>query len=302
MHGIIIMCQRKYIKKVFKRFNIEDCKSICTPLDVNVKLMKLLLEEFETIEVGKSTQPVEMEEPLGVLIEVPTYAPAKPLKERTEIVSSNSLSSERTRGAGNEEIPHPKTSEELVEELTLSDKILEQESVVPLLKYLDGKREKYVVSKEAEFYVQLVKNRTKLKSAIAVKREWDSTTELARERAANLATECAAMKAALQEREAQLREKEIECEVLQLNLAKESKSCAEFEETCEGLRISNENGQKVTVDLLARLEKSREAYNEAVKRSERLIVTAEKREWNHVEEVAKLEAQRAEEVRIAEEL
>ncbi|OAE29584.1 hypothetical protein AXG93_4003s1050 [Marchantia polymorpha subsp. ruderalis] len=119
-----------------------------------------------------------------------------------------------------------------------------QDSVVPLLKYLDGKREKYVVSKEAGFYVQLVRNRTKLKRAVAVKREWDSATELAPEQAANLLTKCAAVKATLQA----------------------------------------------------------EAYNEAVKRPERLITTAEKREQKHVEELARVEAQRAEEVRIAEEL
>ena len=46
----ITMCQRKYIKEVLKRFNMEDCKPIGTPLDVNVKLMKLSVEEFEAIE------------------------------------------------------------------------------------------------------------------------------------------------------------------------------------------------------------------------------------------------------------
>ncbi|OAE22952.1 hypothetical protein AXG93_2997s1160 [Marchantia polymorpha subsp. ruderalis] len=116
---------------------------------------------------------------------------------------------------------------------------------------------------------ELMRNKTKLKRAVAVKREWDSATELARERAAILATECAAVKATLQEREAQLREKEIECEILHLNLAKES---------------------------------GRETYDEAVKRSERLITTMERREKKHVEELAQLEARRAEEVRIAEEL
>ncbi|OAE26907.1 hypothetical protein AXG93_4584s1000 [Marchantia polymorpha subsp. ruderalis] len=60
--------------------------------------------------------------------------------------------------------------------------------------------------------------------------------------------------------------------------------------------------EKVTVDLMARLEKSREAYDAAIKRSERLITTAEKREKMHIEELAKVEARRAEEVRIAKEL
>ncbi|OAE29337.1 hypothetical protein AXG93_3102s1640 [Marchantia polymorpha subsp. ruderalis] len=121
------------------------------------------------------------------------------------MVSPNSLSSERTRSVGSEEVPQPKTSEELAKELTLSEEILEQvvahvggtvvdatdiplppspvkdvrpevekkiseekskgvdvtfpdflqDSVVPLLKYLDGKKEKYVVSKEIVFYVEL---------------------------------------------------------------------------------------------------------------------------------------------------
>ncbi|OAE32748.1 hypothetical protein AXG93_512s1010 [Marchantia polymorpha subsp. ruderalis] len=147
-----------------------------------------------------------MEGPSEVLIEVPADASAEPLKEEMEIVRPNSLSSERTRSAGSEETPHPKTSEELVKELTLSDKVLAQvvaqvggtvvdatnialpsspaeevrsaeetktleeepkelivsfldflqDSVVPVLKYLDGKREKYDVSKEARFYVQML--------------------------------------------------------------------------------------------------------------------------------------------------
>ncbi|OAE22968.1 hypothetical protein AXG93_1384s1040 [Marchantia polymorpha subsp. ruderalis] len=106
----------------------------------------------------------------------------------------------------------------------------------------------------------------------------------------------------LQEQKAQLQEKEIECEVLHLNMEKESGQCAELEETCGGLRKSNENEQKMTVDLLTRLEKSREAYDEAFKRSEQLITTAEKREKKRIEELATLEARRAEEVCIAEEL
>ncbi|OAE20094.1 hypothetical protein AXG93_2611s1000 [Marchantia polymorpha subsp. ruderalis] len=43
-----------------------------------------------------------------------------------------------------------------------------QDSLVPLLKYLDGKRRKYAVSKEPGFYVQMIRNRTKLKRAVAV--------------------------------------------------------------------------------------------------------------------------------------
>ena len=45
----ITMSQKKYIKEVLKRFNMEECKPIGTPLDVNVKLMKLSVEEFEAL-------------------------------------------------------------------------------------------------------------------------------------------------------------------------------------------------------------------------------------------------------------
>ncbi|OAE34454.1 hypothetical protein AXG93_2886s1170 [Marchantia polymorpha subsp. ruderalis] len=177
-----------------------------------------------------------------------------------------------------------KTSGEDVKTLEITFPEFLQDSVVPLLKYLDGKRGEYAVTKEPRFYVPMIRNMTKLKRADAVKREWESATELVRER------------------EAQLWEKETECKVLQLNLEKEFGRSAELEETSRGLRISNENVQKVTVDLIARLEKSMKAYEAASKKSERLIITAEKREKMHIEELAKLEARRAEEVRIAEEL
>ncbi len=35
----ITMSQRKYIEEVLKRFNMEECKPIGTPLDVNSKLL-----------------------------------------------------------------------------------------------------------------------------------------------------------------------------------------------------------------------------------------------------------------------
>ncbi|OAE18216.1 hypothetical protein AXG93_3354s1040 [Marchantia polymorpha subsp. ruderalis] len=154
-----------------------------------------------------------MEVPSGVLIEVPANAPAEPLKKETEIVSPNSLSSERTRSAGSEEIPHSKTSEELVKELTLSDEILEQvvaqvRGTVVEATYItlpSSCRRCETRRRDKDFgggTVRLVRNSTKLKRVVAVLREWDSATKLARERAANLSTECAAVKATLQEREA----------------------------------------------------------------------------------------------------
>ncbi|OAE21956.1 hypothetical protein AXG93_242s1400 [Marchantia polymorpha subsp. ruderalis] len=92
-----------------------------------------------------------------------------------------------------------KTSQEEPKELVVSFLDFLHDSVVPLLKYLDGKREKYAISKEVGFYVEMIRNRWQLKRAFAVKREWDSASEMARERATILATECAAVKMTLQE-------------------------------------------------------------------------------------------------------
>jgi hypothetical protein len=46
----ISMSQSKYIEEVLKCFNMEECKPIGTPLDVNSKLLKLTEEEFQGIQ------------------------------------------------------------------------------------------------------------------------------------------------------------------------------------------------------------------------------------------------------------
>lgn len=71
---------------------------------------------------------------LQVLEGAPSAVPAKvltevigePLEERTETTSPSFLSSEQTRSMGSEDVPQPKTSEELAKKLTLSEEILEQ--------------------------------------------------------------------------------------------------------------------------------------------------------------------------------
>lgn len=125
---------------------------------------------------------------------------------------------------------------------------------------------------------------------------------MAKERAASLTAECAAAKAILQEQEDRLCAKEMECKVLRLNLVKESDHCEELERACSSLRVTNENVQKMTVDLCGRLEKSKEAYEAIVQRAERLITAAGKQEQMHADELAKAEEQRAKEARIAEDL
>lgn len=103
--------------------------------------------------------------------------------------------------------------------------------------------------RESGSYVELIRNRTKLKRAVAVKRKWDSATAMAKERAASLAAECATEKATLQEQENRFHAKEMECEVLRSNLVKESDHCAELEQVCRSLRTTNENAQKLTSTL-----------------------------------------------------
>ncbi|OAE30295.1 hypothetical protein AXG93_3964s1080 [Marchantia polymorpha subsp. ruderalis] len=132
--------------------------------DSSVEKTIALIVSTSEVVVGESTQHVEMEGPSGVLIKVPADAPAEPLKERMEIVVAQvggtvvdatdiALPSSPLEEMRLEE--ETKTLEEESKELVVSFRDFLQDSVVPLLKYLDGKREKYAVSKEAGFYVQM---------------------------------------------------------------------------------------------------------------------------------------------------
>jgi len=62
----ITMSQRKYIEKVLKRYNMEDCKPIGTPLDANCKLLKLTEKEFEDVQV--EMQGIPYKEAVGSLM------------------------------------------------------------------------------------------------------------------------------------------------------------------------------------------------------------------------------------------
>ena len=64
----ITMCQSKYIRDVLKRFAMDDCKSIGTPLDVNSKLLKLTDEEY--VAEAQSMVEVPYKQAVGSL----TYA------------------------------------------------------------------------------------------------------------------------------------------------------------------------------------------------------------------------------------
>lgn len=105
------------------------------------------------------------------------------------------------------------------------------------------------MGKKLGFYVELVSNRTQIKRAVAVKREWESATAMAKGRVASLTAECATIRTTFQEHRDHLRAKEMECKVLRLNLAKESNLCATLEKDCISLRAVNENVQKITAEL-----------------------------------------------------
>lgn len=151
------------------------------------------------------------------------------------------------------------------------------------------------MEKEPGFYVELVRNRTHIKRVVAVKREWESATAVAIERVASFTTECAIIRATLQEREDHLRAKEMECKVLHLNLAKETEMRALLEQDCISLRGANANVKKMTEELCERLEASKVAYAAEVQRIEELTVASAKCDQLHVAELAKEEERRAEE-------
>lgn len=74
----------------------------------------------------ETIQPMVIERSSAVPVEVPVDAIVEPSKKRTEIVSSNSLSSELTQSVGSEDVPQLKIGGEVATEFTLSEAILKQ--------------------------------------------------------------------------------------------------------------------------------------------------------------------------------
>lgn len=118
-------------------------------------------------------------------------------------------------------------------------------SVVPLLKYLDAKREKYGVLEEAKYYVHLLRKSTRSKISASTKNV---------ENVAGVAGECVVAIATLEEREEQLRTKETKCEALWRKLVKEKELRKEEELRNEGLRREFVTMKNVTMDLRERIE------------------------------------------------
>ncbi len=66
-----VVSNRKYIEEVLKRFNMEECKPIGTPLDLNSKLLKLMEEEFQGIQ--EEMQGIPYKVAVGSLMYAPPH-------------------------------------------------------------------------------------------------------------------------------------------------------------------------------------------------------------------------------------
>lgn len=131
--------------------------------------------------------------------------------------------------------------------------------VILLLRYLDNKLGKYASTTNVGSYMELVRNRTRVKMAIAQ---------------------------AVATKERQLRETKTKYEALQKRLAEEVKLRRSLEKTCESLRANIEVTRCATINLWNRLEASRVAFNEESRRVDELISDSEKKDRAHAAEVA----------------
>ena len=59
--GVLLLSQEQYIKKILYKYNLQDCKPVSTPMDVNVKLVK-------DDGYSKPVDPVQYQSMVGSLI------------------------------------------------------------------------------------------------------------------------------------------------------------------------------------------------------------------------------------------
>lgn len=123
-----------------------------------------------------------------------------------------------------------------------------------MLKYLNEKREKYAVSAEAGFYVEMLRNRIRSKRAALVKIAED------------VARECAAATTSLKVQE----EQDMECKVLRLNLTKKKELRAEEELRTEDLRQEIATMRIGRLDIRGRILAQTKAHNEELQRANKL--------------------------------
>lgn len=128
------------------------------------------------------------------------------------------------------------------------------EQVIPLLRYLNSKLEKYAGPTNVGFYMELVRNRMRVKAATAP---------------------------AVVEKKKQLWETEVKYEVLRKRLSEEVELEKFSEKGCESLRADIKFIRCATVNLRDRLEAYRVALNEESRRVDELITDLEKKDQTH---------------------
>ncbi|OAE21824.1 hypothetical protein AXG93_1855s1050 [Marchantia polymorpha subsp. ruderalis] len=136
----------------------------------------------------------------------------------------------------------------------------EPQKVLPLLQYLDRKRKKYAEGNPSESYVEIVRNRTRIKQELAVE-------------------------VAAKERRSQ--PTEAKYHALQRKLTKEVEKRRKVEQASDSLPKYVERAKCACVDLLKRLEACRTAYDAEALKVDELQTDAEeaKREYQTALEV-----------------
>lgn len=114
------------------------------------------------------------------------------------------------------------------------------EHVISLLRYLDGKLEKYVGPSIVGSYMKLVRSRMRTKMT--------ASTEIAK-KVESLIIKCAEVRTTLLQKEKRLRESKSECAKLQKSLTAEKELRKSSEKICESLLSDIETTRKSTVNL-----------------------------------------------------
>ncbi|OAE31784.1 hypothetical protein AXG93_2355s1000 [Marchantia polymorpha subsp. ruderalis] len=152
---------------------------------------------------------------------------------------------------------NPSAEEIQLEGVNAADVLCGQ--VIPLLRYLDSKLGKYARPTNVGSYVELVRNKTRVKVAKAH---------------------------AVVEKQKQLREIEAKYEVLWKRLVEEVELRKSSKKACESLRADIEFIRCATVDLRDRPEAFQVAFNKESRRVDELIANLEKKYQTHAAEVA----------------
>ncbi|OAE30516.1 hypothetical protein AXG93_2862s1000 [Marchantia polymorpha subsp. ruderalis] len=247
--------------------------------------------------------------PSGIQAEVSMEVTVELSEERMTTVSPSLPPSERMQSMESEEVPQPKTSEELAKELTLSEEILEHVVAQVGGTIVDAPEISSPPSPEEEVRLKVKKKASKEKPKELVVSYPDFLQDsvvpllmyLDRKRENYDVTKELGFYVEL-ERKDHLRTKEMECEVLWLNLVKEKDLCESIEQNCVSFQSDIENAQKATVDLRDRLEASKVAYTAESRRVDELTAYLAKRNQLHAAELAKEKELRAEEEQKAEDL